>query len=79
MNINASKMTFCVTWVVDNIVVTHFRNPMVGTASEIRGVAGIGVAWDSSTRWRMMDDSNQKRQVICPISQDSVPSENRHT
>ncbi len=50
MNINASKMTFCVTWVVDKIVVTHLRNPMVGMASDRRDVVGIGGEWDSSTR-----------------------------
>lgn len=69
MNIKASKMTFCVTCVVDKIVVTHLRNPMVGIASDIRGVVGIGVMVDSSTRWRMIDDSNQKRHVIYQLVQ----------
>lgn len=50
MNINASKMTFCVTWVVDKIVVTHLRKPMDGIASDMSGVVGIGVVLDSSTR-----------------------------
>ena len=66
MNIKASKMTFCVTCVVDRIVVTHLRNPMLGIASDMSGVVGIGVVLDSSTRWRMMDDSNKKRHVIYP-------------
>lgn len=57
-------MTFWVTWVVDSIVVTHFRKPMDGIASGTRGVVGEGVVFDSSTRWRVRDDSNQKRHVI---------------
>lgn len=64
MNIKAKRMTFCVTWVVERIVVTHFRNPNVGMASGTSGVAGIGAVLDSSTRWRLKDDSNQNRQVI---------------
>ena len=64
MNIKASKMTFCVTCVVERMVVTHFRNPIEGFASDTRGVVGRGVILDSSTRWRVKLDSNQNRQVI---------------
>lgn len=39
---------------------------MEGSASGTRGVVGIGVVFDSSTRWRVRDDSNQKRHVIWP-------------
>jgi hypothetical protein len=66
MNINASRITFCETCVVERIVVTHFRNPIIfeGMASAGRGVRGIGVELDSAIRCRVKEDSNQKRHVI---------------
>lgn len=57
-------MTFCVTCVVDRIVVTHFRKPTVGKAS---GASGLTTAFkdkDSSARCKVEADSNQKRHVI---------------
>ena len=35
---------------MDNMVVTHFRNPVVGDASGTRGVIGEGLALVSSTK-----------------------------
>ena len=73
----ASTITFCVTCVVDKIVVTHFRKPVVGAASGRRGVSGVVVvASPSSTRRSKTDDSNQKRQVACQVAgaQESAPS-----
>jgi hypothetical protein len=66
MNINASRITFCETCVVERMVVTHFRKPIIfeGIASVGRGVRGTGVEFDSAIRCRVKDDSNQKRQVI---------------
>lgn len=57
---------------VDRIVVTHLRNPIVGIASVIKGDVGIGVTLDSSTRWRMIDDSNQNRHVIYQLARSHV-------
>jgi hypothetical protein len=47
MNSNASNTTFCETWVVESIVVTHFRKPVVGIASAASGFNGEG---DEGTR-----------------------------
>jgi hypothetical protein len=52
-----------VTCVVDRIVVTHFRNPVVGVASATRGWTGL-IFCTSSMRWRVFEDSNQNKQVI---------------
>ena len=57
-------MTFCVTCVVERIVVTHFRNPSDGTASDTRGVVGYGASLESSKCFNTDDDSNQNKQVI---------------
>ena len=57
-------MTFCDTWVVDKIVVTHLRNPRLGVASDARGACGISVVVGSAILWSIADDSNHKRQVI---------------
>lgn len=65
MNIKAKRITFWDTWVIESIVVTHFRKPVVGIASETSGAAGLGVTAASSTKWRVKEDSNQKKQVIC--------------
>lgn len=64
MNIRAKRMTFCDTWVVDRIDTTHFRNPIVGIASETSGSMGVGVTLHSSTKSKLKEDSNQNRQVI---------------
>ena len=61
---SAKRTTFVETWVVDNIVVTHFRKPMVGFASGNKGCDGNGVDRASSTRSSVWEDSNQNRQVI---------------
>lgn len=65
MNIKANRMTFWDTCVIDKIVVTHLRNPVVGIASGTRGVIGPGNFGSSSTMCRVKEDSNQKKQVIC--------------
>lgn len=57
-------ITFWATWVVERIVVTHLRKPVVGTASEVRCLFGSAPMLESSTCWRMSELSNQKRQVI---------------
>lgn len=44
---------------------THFRNPVTGFASGVKGAINVGVCADSSMLVRVVDDSNQKRQVIC--------------
>jgi hypothetical protein len=63
MKSNASKMTFCVTCVVDKIVTTHFRNPLEGRASSRSRFTGAD--GDNSSAWvRVSVDSNQNKQVI---------------
>jgi len=57
-------MTFCVTCVVESIVVTHFRNPVAGNASGTSRVDNTGEALESSIRERIVEDSNQNKQVI---------------
>jgi len=69
MNSNASKMTFCVTCVVDKIVTTHFRNETVGIASGTRRLTGDEALVHSLARRRVAVDSNQNKQVIYYICQ----------
>ena len=57
-------MTFCVTWVVVNMVVTHFKKPMVGRASGASGLTLPFNVLDSSALFKVAADSNQKRHVI---------------
>ena len=58
-------MTFCETWVIERIVVTHFLKPVVGIASVGNWVLGIGGGrLVSSTRDNSLEPSNQNRQVI---------------
>lgn len=64
MNSKASRITFCVTWVVDRIVVTHFRKPVEGEASGTKAIRGRGENRGSSILESVGEDSNQKRQVI---------------
>ena len=64
MNIKARRITLGDTCVIDKIVVTHFRNPVVGMASGMSGVIGlVEGALSSSTACRVTEASNQKRQV----------------
>lgn len=56
-------MTFCVTCVVDKIVVTHFRKPVDGVASgTVDEICAIGNC-DSSIIVNVCADSNQNKQV----------------
>ena len=65
MNMRARRMTFCDTCVMERIVVTHFRNPVVGVASVGSGALGIGGGrLVSSTKDRSLEPSNQNKQVI---------------
>lgn len=63
MNRRARIMTFCVTWVVERIVVTHLRKPVVGIASGTSDCTLYVVA-ASSARSSVLELSNQKRHVI---------------
>lgn len=67
MNNKAKMMTLGATCVVDNIVVTHFRNPIVGMAS---GDSGC-VKGDDASRilCSVAELSNQKRHVISQSQQ----------
>lgn len=56
-------MTFCVTCVVERIVVTHFMNPVAGYASGMNRVEVKGENSAFSILETVVDDSNQKRQV----------------
>lgn len=60
-------MTFCVTWVVDRIVVAHLRKPVVGMASGMSMALCACVPSPSLTSCKTEADSNQKRQVICQM------------
>jgi hypothetical protein len=65
MKRRARRITFCVTWVVVKIVVTHFKNPMVGNASGASGFTTLPFKTEvSSARCKVVADSNQKRHVI---------------
>lgn len=60
-------MTFCVTWVVERIVTTHFLNPLDGMASSRNRLiepGGKGPSPTFSAFLRVSVDSNQNRQVI---------------
>ena len=57
-------MTFCVTWVVDSIVTTHFRNPLEGRASSRSRFIGDEAGDNFSAFSRVSVDSNQNKQVI---------------
>jgi len=59
-------MTFCETWVIDNTVVTHLRNPISGTAWRAMGWIDDGSkgVFSSAILWIALVDSNQNRQVI---------------
>jgi len=48
MKSNARSITFCVTCVVERIVVTHFRKPVAGNASGTSLVVGTGESLVSS-------------------------------
>lgn len=65
MNIRASKITFCVTCVVDSIVATHLRNPTDGVASLHSGESEEAGGGEGSVSIRSIVEasSNQKRQV----------------
>jgi len=64
MNSNANNMTFCVTWVVERIVTTHFLNPLEGIASSRNRFTGEDVELRSSAFFRVSSGSNQNKQVI---------------
>lgn len=57
-------MTFCATCVVESIVATHFRNPVVGVASGTSGLEGREGECDFTTSSSVDEFSNQKRHVI---------------
>lgn len=57
-------MTFCATWVVDRIVVTHFLNPVVGLVSGHKSCGTEIAESESSAKSRTAELSNQNRQVI---------------
>jgi hypothetical protein len=63
-NSRARRTTFCATSVVDNIVVTHLRKPVVGVASLHSFLGGCNVIGEFSISSSRSDDSNQKRHVI---------------
>ncbi len=67
MNSNARKMTFCVTWVVERTLYTHFWNCSYGFArAGSRGTGAFGgLDRTDSASLRLSTDSNQKRHVIC--------------
>ena len=58
-------MTFWATCVVESMVATHLRNPVIGTASVASGRWGKALTGESSICCRRDEFSNQKRQVIC--------------
>lgn len=65
MKSRARRIKFGDTLVIDNIVVTHFLNPVVGMASLTSGVIRFGEpALTSSMADKVLEASNQKRQVI---------------
>ena len=57
-------MTFCVTWVVDRIVTTHFRKPLEGRASSRSRFTGEDDGENCSAFFSVSVDSNQNKQVI---------------
>jgi len=63
-NSRARRTTFCATSVVDNIVVTHLRKPVVGVASLHSFLDGCKVICEFSISSSRSDDSNQNRHVI---------------
>ena len=65
MKSKASRMTFWLTCVVDKMVVTHFRKPIVGIASGTRAGTDPPEFVNASIASTFDDFSNQKRQVIC--------------
>jgi hypothetical protein len=56
-------MTFCATWVVVRMVVTHFLKPVVGIASGTRACMGSRGELVSKTCLSVVELSNQNRQV----------------
>lgn len=64
MNNSASKMTFCVTCVVERIVTTHFLNPLEGTASGLSRFTGDEDADKLSALCNVLVGSNQNKHVI---------------
>ena len=64
MNSSASRMTFCVTCVVDRIVTTHFLNPLEGSASALSLFTGDELDDKFSALLSVSIDSNQNRHVI---------------
>ena len=64
MKRRASSTTFCATSVVERMVVTHFLNPVDGLASETNNRGGSIDVFESSTRCRTSDSSNQNKHVI---------------
>lgn len=63
-NRRARRTTFWATSVVDNIVVTHLRKPVVGVASLHNFLEGCNVIGEFSISSSRSDDSNQNRHVI---------------
>lgn len=57
-------MTFWATCVVVKMVATHFRKPVVGIASGTNGWGLFRGEPPSSTCFRVVEFSNQKRHVI---------------
>jgi len=72
-NSRARSTTFWATSVVDNIVVTHLRKPVVGVASLHSFLVGCNVIGEFSISSSKSDDSNQNRHVISAASSDRLP------
>jgi hypothetical protein len=66
MKSKANNITFCVTWVVDKTLYTHFRNCSWGLAKAgSRGIEAFGGRERTdSALFKSSIDSNQNKQVI---------------
>lgn len=67
MNNSASRITFCVTCVVERMVTTHFLKPEEGKASALSRFTGEDVNDKFSALLRVSIDSNQNKHVILTL------------